>query len=123
MKHTLKLWIGLAEVVQKNRETPLGSIDKAACVNVVGMAFDPADFSKRTAEALSEAEFDMINLEDVEVFSERLNTHEVDEGLQELGREAEIDGQMKFGTFHTYPLTPKASSVKAANKGKGLRPW
>jgi hypothetical protein len=118
MKRALKLWIGLAEVVQKSGKTPLGSVKKAACVNVVGLASDPSDFSKRAAKSLSEAEFDMIDLEDLEPFSERVNSHKVDTDLRELAREAEIDGQIKFGIFHTYPVTPKACRVKPPKKGK-----
>ncbi len=119
MNQTSRLWIGLAEVVQETGKTPLGSVNKAACVNVVGLATGPSDFSKRAQKALSEAEFDMIDLEDVEAFSERVSTHEVDASLRELAREAEVDGQVKFGTFHTYPVKSKASPVKPAEKAEG----
>lgn len=104
--------MGLAEVVQQTGKTPLGSANKAACVNVIGLASDPIDFNKRAEKALSEAEFDMLELEDVEAFSDRMNTHEVDPDLRELAQEAEMDGQVKFGTFHTYPLKSRSPSKK-----------
>ncbi len=123
MKRALKLWIGLAEVRQKIGKTPLGNINKGACVNVVGLASDRSDFSKCAKRAFSKIEFDMIDLEDVEELSERVNTHGVAASLRELAHEAEIDGQLKFGTFHTYPLMPKASRAKPSKRKKeSVRP-
>jgi hypothetical protein len=116
MKRPLKLWVGLAELDQKCGEIPLGSPNKAACVNVIGLAFSPSDFSRRAERALSEADFNMVSLEDVEAFTDRVNAHEVHARLRELAREAEEDGQVKFGTFHTYPVKPKPSRAKPDKK-------
>lgn len=98
------LWIALAEVLQRPGTKPLGASNKGACVNVLGMAANSVAFRRRVEKALSAIDLILINLEDVEPFRQRAGKYQVASTLKELARLARMDGQIKFGTFHTYPM-------------------
>ena len=72
-------------------------------------------------DALSDAGFVLIDVEDVEPFVQRITGYQVDPALKELALAAQEDGEVKFGTFHTYPVTSNGSSEAKSSKRKSNR--
>jgi hypothetical protein len=104
LQNSKKVWIGLAEVVQHPGRLPLGRRNRGACVNVVACAANEGAFRLAVEKALAEAGFSLVDIEDVEVFSERASRYRVAGELVEFAKTVEQDGLVRFGTFHTYPV-------------------
>jgi hypothetical protein len=99
-----QLWIGLAEVVPRSGH-PLATESSAAFTNVLGRAANPQEFRFRAIRALNQFDLDLHRLEDVEVFASRIRKHHVSLEVRKLADEAQTNGKIVFGTFHTFPLT------------------
>lgn len=95
------IWIGLLHVRSK---APKGVLENSsgAYVNVLAMAKNINDFVGQIKNALIELNLEFIEIEDVELLSERKEKFEVDSSIIFLAEEVEQSNEMRFGVFHTY---------------------
>ena len=100
IQNKCSVWIGLATVIPFEGNNDLGNA-KGAAVNVLHWAKNENDFREKVALQLSEYEYSLEELEDVELFdfsnSEKYN--------DDLDEKAEIVKKMKslqWGTFYTF---------------------
>jgi hypothetical protein len=96
-----RLWIGLAEVVPIDRESPITGA--GAFVNVVGPGDSPAAFRSSLERAAAGAHLSVLDLEEVELLEDRLRSHSVDDETMQAISAATASGRITFGTFHNYP--------------------
>src|ERR1035437_1981787 len=94
------IWIGLAHVSNLHNNTLLGNA-KGAYVNALALASNPIDFTNKVKESIIDLGFDFIELEDVELFSERIENYEVQENIKILATEAIKSKEVLFGNFHS----------------------
>jgi len=95
------VWIGLAKIVPHAENNQLGDA-KGAFVNVLACVEDQASYCSAVRNALKDYEFDVLSIEDIDVFSERLKTHKVSENLVTLSEEVNTSGNVRFGTFYSF---------------------
>ena len=96
-----KLWIGLVEVGQTKRKGVLGDVD-GAYTNAIAKAHSRAAFRHRVTESLNHLGLKLIRIEDAEMLKERLEKYSIDPELMKVANEAELTGEVGFGTFHTF---------------------
>lgn len=100
-KYFLEVWIGLAKVRRTNYNNLIDA--KGSYVNVLGLSQNKNDFRKNVRSMLEKIGLELIVIEDAEPFNERISNFNVDKSLKEIAKSIIIDnGQVKFGTFHTY---------------------
>jgi hypothetical protein len=100
------IWIGLAHVIPHDRNSNIlkGKGNRGAYVNVVGQAASIDIFKERIVIALQVFDLNLIEIEDVEKFNQRIKSYEVDASLIELVKQLKDDYLIKFGKFHAYPI-------------------
>ena len=96
-----EVWIGLAEVRQRPGAGVLMDRNQAV-VNVLALCRDEREFRAAVAVALSEAGFDLVDLEDPESLEERRSKYVVDDALLALAERVMSTGSPQFGRFHTW---------------------
>jgi hypothetical protein len=103
--HTMNIenniWIGLAQVSSKSVNGLLGS-SKGAYVNVLALASNSNDFTEKVIKAIKELELDFVQIEDVELFSERIESYEINDNIINLAIEVNKSKELRFGNFHTF---------------------
>ena len=97
------IWIGLADVLPRPGSDALQSGGAGAHVQVLARAKNAEVFQDVVKEGLGVMGFDVITFEDVELFSDRIRSYEVDETVLEAARQVDSGQSMAFGTFYTYP--------------------
>ena len=98
-----KIWIGLVGLVPKKGNTSLGKEIGGAYVNVVGYAFDKEDFQEKVILELEKRNFEMIEIEDIEPYLNRIEHFEVANEIRRISALAQKSKELQFGTFHTFP--------------------
>lgn len=93
-------WIALAHVMSR-AGTDLLDGARGAYVNAVGLASSSANFEMQLRESLVELGFEVVEIDDLELLSERQTKEGPSEELIELAK-LSVDGEIKFGSFHTY---------------------
>ena len=96
-----ELWIGLVNVIPKQGNDDLGD-SSGAYVNVISYASSSSQFCKLVKKELLELGFIVVEIEDIELFSDRIETYSVSDELFDLAREVESSKKIGLGTFHSY---------------------
>lgn len=76
---------------------------KGAYVNILGFVLDEAEFISEAINVLNTLGLNMVEIEDVEPFSARLDKYEVDEKLLNLTKQVADMHKVMFDSFYTYP--------------------
>jgi hypothetical protein len=95
------IWIGLAQVSSRPDNDLLGG-PKGAYVNVLAIAASTEDFIAKVKKAVKDLDLDFIHIEDVEPFSERCKSYEINAGIMNIAIEVSESSELRFGDFHTF---------------------
>jgi hypothetical protein len=95
------MWAALAHVMPRSGQDLLEGA-RGAFVNAVGPAPSSAEFEHRLREVVAALGFELIEVDDLELLSERLAKYEHTEELQEIADLAEATGKINLGSFYTY---------------------
>jgi hypothetical protein len=98
------IWIGLVGIVPYEGNDSLGKGTGGAYTNVLGYADNYDDFVSKVANALKTQGFEMFEIEDVELYSDRILKFQVDNEIIELAREVESKNEYRYGKFYTFPV-------------------
>src|ERR1051326_3423812 len=96
-----ELWIRLAKVEQRTRNGILGDAD-GVYTNAIGKASSRWEFRGKGFENLKQLELKLIRLEDAQTLNERLAKYSINPELMKIAEEAEVTGNVGFGTFHAF---------------------
>ncbi|MGD9556889.1 MAG: hypothetical protein AB7V25_07725 [Mangrovibacterium sp.] len=94
------VWIGLATVIPLEGNNDLGNA-KGAAVNVLHWAKNENDFREKVALQLSEYEYSLEELEDVELF-DFTNSEKYNDDLDEKAVIVKKMKSLQWGTFYTF---------------------
>jgi len=75
---------------------------RGAFVNAVGPAPSSTEFEHRLRELVANLGFELIDLDDLELMSERQSKYALTEELREVADLSEASGEIELGSFHTY---------------------
>lgn len=95
------MWTALAHVMPRSGQDLLEGA-RGAFVNAVGPAPSSAEFEHRLREVVAALGFELIELDDLELMSERRSKYELTEELQAVADLSEATGEIKLGSFYTY---------------------
>lgn len=96
-----ELWIGLAKVEQTKRNGVLGDADRAY-TNAIAKASSRQRFRAKVTDSLTQLGLKLIRLEEAETLKDRLSKYSVDTDLMKVAEEAELTGDVGYGTFHAF---------------------
>ena len=96
-----KRWIGLAQVKPKPGNKALGEA-AGAFVASIALANSLDDYVAVVTETLDRYGFDVLKIEDIELYEARLNKHTVADDVQELAEHINEDIPVRFATFHSF---------------------
>ena len=97
-----EIWIGLANVKIDRARSGIADADYAY-VTVLGLAKDTSDFEEKVAQVLSLQYFKLLELEEMEKFTERIQKCKVERSILDLAKDLiNGDTEVKLSTFHTY---------------------
>jgi hypothetical protein len=96
-----KRWIGLAQVKPKSGNKALGEA-VGAFVASIALASSIDDYAALVTETLDRYGFDVLGIEDVELYETRLSKHSVAADVQELAEHINEDRPVGFATFHSF---------------------
>lgn len=94
-------WIGLAHVRPWEGNTLLGN-GIGAFVPVVGLANSSDELATLAATLLYHHEFEVIEVDDIELLSHRLQRHQVESDLLSIADELSEDNRVQLGAFQVY---------------------
>lgn len=97
----MNIWIGLAHVQPRSGNELLEGA-KGAFVPVVGMAKTIPEFSDLLINMLESYSFDVLEIEDIELFEERLKSFDVDSELRELVSSLSETHPVALSAFDAY---------------------
>ena len=97
------IWSGLAHVKPIDSQSVI-DINKQAYVIVLSFAKSKADFHENIMIATSKINLLLIELEDEELYSERIQAYKVELKIMALVKEMKLDYKTKFGIFYTYGI-------------------
>jgi len=100
-KSTNRKWIGLAHVYPLPGNTALGGSNRAY-VGVVGLASNADIFVRLVIEKCHEYDFEVIEVEDIEVFKDRCAKFNVDPSTKDIVESLDDENPFSFLTFHAY---------------------
>lgn len=103
MTYQRQVFIGMAHVLANPLTGDVLDGAKGAYVNILGFVVDEAEFIAEAMHVLNTIGLNMVDIEDVEPFSARLDKYEVDEKLLDLAKHVADLHQVMFGSFYTYP--------------------
>lgn len=95
------VWIGLVGVVPRRSNSMLEGAN-GAYVNVVAYVSNADEFCKEVVSALSEAGFDVVDIDDVEAFDDRRSHYEVDDAINVIADECQKDHTTSLGVFYPF---------------------
>lgn len=101
-KNSKEVWIGLVTVKPKSGNKFFDKDSKGAYVNILAWANKKSEFQSEVKHALDDYQLKLIEMEDIEPMSIRLEKFSVDSRLIDLSIEVENTGKVRFGTFHFY---------------------
>jgi hypothetical protein len=96
-----RVWIGLAHVIPRRGNDMLGTA-AGAFVPVLAIARDEASFSEQAITTLHVYEFEVAEIEDIELFEARAAKHEMPPDLQALASTLSQERPVLLHTFHSY---------------------
>jgi hypothetical protein len=99
VKAKREVYIGLVAVVPRSGNTDWPSEAKGAYVNALAIASGQEDFSEQVSQSLSDAGFEVQEIEDIEPLATRKAHHEIDPDLEELSEVVLATGRPEFGAF------------------------
>lgn len=88
-------------MIPKEGNETLGS-SSGAHTNALVVALDPDDYATKVIEAFNEMAFIVKEIEDVNLFEERIECYEVSEEIIRLAKMAKISGKVEIDIFHAY---------------------
>lgn len=94
-------WTALAHVMPRDDKDLLEGA-RGAFVNAVGPAASATEFEHRLRELVAGLGFELVELDDLELMSERRSKDALTEELREVANRSEATGEIKLGSFHTY---------------------
>lgn len=94
-------WTALAHVMPRDGKDLLEGAP-GAFVNAVGPAASATEFEHRLRELVAGLGFELVEIDDLELMSERRSKDELSEELEELANLAAATGEINLGSFHTY---------------------
>lgn len=97
------IWIGLAQISSKSVNGLLGS-SNGAYVNVLALASNSNDFCEKVKKAINNLNLDFVQIEDVELLSERSESYEISDNIIKLAKEVKKYKELRFGNFHTFNI-------------------
>jgi len=101
-KHQSKLkWIGLINVKPRPGNSALGNA-LGAFVASIALADGPEEYGRKVTEALNEYGFDVVQIEDVELFEDRVQKHSVTPDILELAAAVTQENPVALADFHSY---------------------
>lgn len=96
-----KVWIGLANVKPTENNFSF-SHTKRAFVNILCMAKNKEEYIENVSLALKEIDFELIEIDDVEMLDARKDLYNVPEEILLKEKKIRKEGGVDFGNFHTY---------------------
>lgn len=96
-----EVWIGLIGVVAL-RDGLLPVNCQGAYVNGLALVTGIEEYEKVAREQLEENGFQVLSIEDVEKFGERIKAFQVEKALLEMARVCESTGDFCLGTFFVW---------------------
>jgi hypothetical protein len=94
-------WIGLAHVRPMPGNSALGG-STGAYVAVVGIADDVDAFARIVTAKLNEYDFQVIGIEDIEMFEKRSARCNVDADVTRMAASLNMENPIALATFHAY---------------------
>jgi hypothetical protein len=94
-------WIGLAHVRPSLGNTALGN-SAGAYVAAVGLADNADTFARLVSEKLHEYDFQVVEVEDIELFERRSAKYEVDPEVTNMAESLNTENPVALATFHAY---------------------
>lgn len=98
-----QLWIGLVSFLPSDWSDEFDGL-KGAFVNAIAPAFDEDDFVRQVSAAAKELGLEIEEVKNFEPYLDRMRNFEVAEELRDVAKQAELDKNVGFGTFHTYDI-------------------
>jgi len=95
------IWIGLLQVSSKLENGILGS-SLGAYVNVLAIAKNSNEFIDKVKEAVNELDLDFVDIEEIDLFTERRKKYRIDNSIIRLAKDVVKYKELRFGDFHTY---------------------
>ena len=100
-----KKWIGLAHIAPRpGNNTLSGAI--GAIVSAIALAGDAEDFGQKLTAVLNSYEFDVTEIEDVELVEHRSRKFPAANEVLKLADAISDENPVVLGTFHTYKVKP-----------------
>jgi len=96
-----EIWIGLVNVVPRKGNTFLHDA-VGAYVSALVIAKNAAEFCSSVRHQMDQYEFDVIGIDDIELYRERILRCKVAEVIDELSKGLNDCNPIGFGTFHSY---------------------
>lgn len=96
-----ELWIGLANIIPKEGNNEFSDV-KGAYVNVIMHASNNDNFIDAVKLEFDYRGFYVVDIEDIELFSERKSQYQLRDELLELANYVEQTGMVGIDRFHLY---------------------
>lgn len=96
------VWIAMVHVKNKEGSDLLGKEAHGAFVNILAMVTDGVEFEKEIVRASEHYGLELVAIEDLERFSDRIKKFKVDQSLMILAEEVKQTGSPRFSSFHVY---------------------
>jgi hypothetical protein len=94
-------WIGLARVKPRVGNKTLSSA-AGAVVPVLALALNQDDFVTKAVTTLNRYEFDVMEIENVELYAKRMAKYKVADHIALLAKSLSENAPVAFGPFHSY---------------------
>ncbi len=101
IKSKKQKWIGLVHVKPKPNNDSLEGA-KGAFVSAIALANDEMDFSGIVTDALNGYDFEVVAIEDIELFEKRIKKFPINQETIELAEKINEENFVEIGTFHSY---------------------
>src|SRR5687768_2246156 len=96
-----QVWIGLVEVMPRNKKNVLNNTP-GAFTNALAYAANASDYTQIVREALSELDLVPVDFQDVEPFSVRESKFQLSGDMKELAAEVRQTKRVNFGSFYNF---------------------
>jgi len=96
-----RIWIGLAKVSSIPGANLLDGA-KGAYVNILAIASTSSEFKAKAKKAVEDLGLNFNQIEDIEIFSERIKNYELTGIIKNLAKEVNKTKELRFGNFHTF---------------------
>ena len=96
-----QMWIGLVNVRPKAGNAALGNA-LGAFVASIALAKGPGDYGQKVTEVLNQYGFDIVHIDDVELFEDRMHKHLVTPNILQLAAGVTQENPVALADFHSY---------------------